>query len=275
MRLGSDVRVFWPLSDNMPAHFGDLFANDCVVDSIPEGAREHISWRLIILPEDEPHLPKGFAVVGAGANPLVRGAGKLLWQLGGRKTDRYRYMVFPKKHSSRSTRADARHIDLEYGRIPDYFRDVYCPLFDKIEVLPSIAERVTEWASENIDADVIGLQVRTWRDDPRRHRKYHLRSVQRMLSLMRAAPANKRFFVVSDSDEVAESLRPEFGAERILQYPRSTNLGDSWQSHEGTQEDLIDMLLLARTQEMFVSYMSTFSEAAWWFGGARARVSVF
>jgi hypothetical protein len=275
MRLGSDVRVFWPLSNNMPAHFGDLFANDCAVESIPEGAREHISWRLVILPEDEPHLPKGFAVVGAGANPLVRGAGKLLWQLGGRKTDRYQYMVFPKKHSSRSTRADARHIDLEYGRIPDYFHDVYCPLFDRIEVLPSIAARVTEWASTNIDADVIGLQVRTWRDDPRRHRKYHLRSVQGMLKLMRAAPANKRFFVVSDSDEVAESLRPEFGAERILQYPRSTNLGDSWQSHEGTQEDLIDMLLLARTQEMFVSYMSTFSEAAWWFGGARARVSVF
>jgi hypothetical protein len=35
------------------------------------------------------------------------------------------------------------------------------------------------------------------------------------------------------------------------------------------------MLLLSRTREMFVSYMSTFSEAAWWFGGARASVSVF
>jgi hypothetical protein len=183
--------------------------------------------------------------------------------------------VFPKKHSRRSTRADARHIDLEYGRIPDYFRDVYCPLFDRIRVLPSIEDRVSDWGDKHIDADVIGLQVRTWRDDPRRHRKYHLRSLGRMLKLMRAAPQNKRFFVVSDSDEVAESLRPEFGTERIFQYPRSTSLGESWQSHEGTQEDLIDMLLLARTPEMFVSYMSTFSEAAWWLGGARARVSVF
>ena len=275
MRLGADVRVYWPLSPNMPARFGELFTNDCEVEEVPEGAREHISWRLVILPEDEAHLPRGFAVVGGGANRLSRGAGKLLWQLGGRKTDRYRYMVFPKKHSRRSARADARHIDFEYGRIPQYFRSVYCPLFDQIRVLPSIAERVSEWGGKHIDDDVIGLQVRTWRDDPRRHRKYHVRSLKRMLQLMRAAPENKRFFVVSDNDEVAESLRPEFGAERILCYPRSTNIGDSWQSHQGTQEDLIDMLLLARTQEMFVSYMSTFSEAAWWFGGARASVSVF
>jgi hypothetical protein len=40
-------------------------------------------------------------------------------------------------------------------------------------------------------------------------------------------------------------------------------------------DDLIDMLLLARTRELFASYLSTFSEAAWWLGGARARVSVF
>ena len=35
------------------------------------------------------------------------------------------------------------------------------------------------------------------------------------------------------------------------------------------------MLLLARTQQMYVSYMSTFSEVAWWMGGASADVSVF
>ena len=37
----------------------------------------------------------------------------------------------------------------------------------------------------------------------------------------------------------------------------------------------IDMLLPSRTQQMFVSYMSTFSEVAWWMGGASADVSVF
>ena len=37
----------------------------------------------------------------------------------------------------------------------------------------------------------------------------------------------------------------------------------------------IDMLVLARTRTMFASYSSTFSEAAWWLGGATASVSVY
>ena len=35
------------------------------------------------------------------------------------------------------------------------------------------------------------------------------------------------------------------------------------------------MLLLARTQRLFASYLSTFGEAAWWLGGATASVAVF
>jgi hypothetical protein len=40
-------------------------------------------------------------------------------------------------------------------------------------------------------------------------------------------------------------------------------------------EDLIDMLLLSRCEELFASYLSTFSETAWWLGGAKAKVAVF
>jgi hypothetical protein len=35
------------------------------------------------------------------------------------------------------------------------------------------------------------------------------------------------------------------------------------------------MLLLAQGRTLFASYLSTFCEAAWWLGGARADVSVF
>jgi hypothetical protein len=113
MRLGDDVRVCWPVNKYMPAAFGELFENDCAIAEVPAGAQVYASWRLAILNGDEAYLPAGFATVGAGAHPVVRGLGKLLWQARGRPTDRYRFMVFPKQHSRRSTRADARHIDLE------------------------------------------------------------------------------------------------------------------------------------------------------------------
>lgn len=275
MRLGTDVRVLWPLNKNMPAAFGELFANDCAVDAVPDGAATYASWRFAILPEDEAHLPRGFATVGAGAHPIVRGIGKAWWTLSGRRSDRYRFMVFPKQHSRRTTRADARHIDLEYERIPAYFRDVYVPLFRRITVRPEIATRAAEWAAGTLDPEVIGVQVRTWRDDPRRYRKYHLPARRRLMDLMDAAESAVRFLVVSDSDEIVDDLKLRYGAGRVLCFPRQTARHDSWRTAPGITEDLIDLLLLARTQRLFASYLSTFSEVAWWLGGTQARVTVF
>ncbi|HEY7673154.1 MAG TPA: hypothetical protein VIC71_13140 [Gammaproteobacteria bacterium] len=275
MRIGADARVYWPITPNMPARFADLFANDCAVESVPPGAVEHKSWRLAVLPQDEPYLPAGFATVGGGAHPLIRGIGKMWWIATGRKTDRYRYMLFPKQHSRRSTRADARHIDLEYERIPPHFRTLYAELFGRIRARPEIAERAATWARAHFDASIIGVQVRTWRDDPRRYRKYHKPSLQRLLKLLEHAGAERRFFVVSDSDDIVPMLKAALGASRFLEFSRTTERATSWKSAPGMVEDLIDMLLLARARELFASYLSTFSEAAWWLGGARARVAVF
>lgn len=275
MRLDPDTRVYWPVNAHMPAEFSQLFANDCGIDRIPAEASIHKSWRLIVLPEDERYLPAGFATVGAGAHPIVRGIGKAWWNLRGRPGDRYRYMLFPKSHSKRSTRADARHIDLEYERIPEYFRRTYQPHFRKIAARPEIVQRVDAWADANLDGSVIGVQVRTWRDYPHRYRKYHKPALKRLFRLMSEARHEDRFFAVSDSDDAIELLQKEYGADRVLHFPRQADRACSWQSVEGMEEDLIDMLLLSRTRRLFASYLSTFSEAAWWLGGTIARVWVF
>jgi hypothetical protein len=275
MRLGSEVRVHWTVRDNMPAEFSDLFAGDWGIVNVPSGAIVYKSWRLVILPEDEPHLPVGFATVGAGAHPAIRALGKAWWTLRGRRDDRYRYMLFPKQHSRRSARADARHIDLEYGRIPSYFRELYVPLFRRITPREEIAARVDGWSAEHLDERVIGVQVRTWRDDPRRERKYYQPARKRLARLLNDAGRDERFLVVSDSDAAVAELRDAYGRDRVLAYPRATSREQSWRSVDGITDDLIDLLLLARCGRLYASYLSTFSEAAWWLGGATASVAVF
>lgn len=259
----------------MPARFSELFTNDCGVDSVPTDAQTYKSWRLAVLPEDEAHLPYGFSTVGAATHTLTRGLGKAWWTLSGKPSDRYRYMIFPKQHSKRSTRADARHIDLEYERIPEGVRQVYNPFFKRIGVRADILRRVDEWAAGNLTETVVGVQVRTWRDYARRRRKYHMPATRRLRRLMSNVEPSARFLVVSDSDEIIATLKREYGDDRVLHFPRRTARSESWQSVAGITEDLIDMLVLARTQRLFASYLSTFSEAAWWLGGARAQVSVF
>src|SRR5690606_8771641 len=165
-----------------------------------------------------------------------------------------------------STRADARHLDLEYGRIPQALRDVYVPLFARIDVQPAIVQRVEAWAAEvGLDAAtdaatkaatnaatsasaieatnaatieaksaaIIGVQVRTWRDDPRRYRKYHRPAVRRLRRLMDSAGDCDRFLVVSDDDAIIAELSARYGAERILHFPRTTARAESWRSAEG------------------------------------------
>ena len=207
-------------------------------------------------------------------HPVLRGLGKAWWSVTGRRTDRYRFMVFPKQHSRRSTRSDARHIDLEYERIPQYFRDVYVPLFARIQVRPEIAARVEAWAAAELGEDVIGVQVRTWRDDPRRYRKYHVPARRRLLGLLDAAEPSTRFLIVSDSDEIVSELERRYGASRVLCFPRQSARHDSWRSAAGITEDLIDLLLLARVYRLYASYLSTFSEVAWWLGGEIGRAHV-
>ena len=170
---------------------------------------------------------------------------------------------------------DGRVIDLEYGRIPQYFRDIYAPLFASVAVQPAIQQRVDDWARQHLDAEVTGLQVRTWRDYERRYRKYYLPAEKRLRRLLNEAPDGARFLIVSDSDDVPSSLAEAYGEARVIHFPRRTARLASWQSVDGITEDLIDMLLLARTRRLFASYLSTFSEAAWWLGGASARVWAF
>ena len=274
-RIDPAARVYWPATRNMPASFADLFANDCGIDNIPAGATEHCSWRIAILPEDLAALPAGFATAGGGAHPMIRRAGRLWWKLRGEPNDRYRHMLVPKGFSRRSTRSDGRVIDFEYSRIPEYFRQIYRPLFAAVQARPEIREKVDAFATEHFDDTVIGVQVRTWRDDPRRHRKHHRPAVSRLKALLEGVDQSQRFFVVSDDDAVAPWLETVVGEARVLAYPRETARLQSWQSTTGMVEDLIDMLLLSRSNALFASYLSTFSETAWWLGGARAKVTVF
>jgi hypothetical protein len=274
-RLDPAAKVFWPATKNMPAAFSELFANDCGIDEIPPGAKEHCSWRLAILPEDLKELPENFATAGGGRHPMVRRIGRLWWRLRGQPDDRYRHMILPKRFSRESTRSDGRVIDFEYSRIPAYFHEIYAPMFAEVAVQPPILERIDQWAAENFGKDIVGVQVRTWRDDPRRHRKHHRPAVGRLKALLDAAGPKRRFFVVSDDDDVVPWLAGLVAKERVIAFPRETARLSSWQSATGMIEDLIDMILLSRTDELFASYLSTFSETAWWLGGARARVSVF
>ena len=274
MRMTDQALVYWETNNSMPANFSELFTNECEVKALSKEMATHKSWLLSILPEDEKLLPYMFSAVCSPTHPLIRGIGKAYWRLSKKNDDKYRYMIFPKTHSKKMVRPDARHIDMEYERIPLYFKELYSKLFQKIQVNEVIKNISDSWSRENIEENTVGIQIRTWRDYPYRHNKYYKPSIRRLIKLIEKE-ANCKFLVVSDNDEVVDFLISMFGKDRILSFPRKTSRSDSWNSISGIKEDLIDMLILSKTNKIFASYLSTFSECAWWIGGAKATVTVF
>ena len=254
----------------------ELFRNDCFVGEVPAGAAVYASWRLAVLPEDEAHLPVGFATVGAGAHPLVRGLGKAWWNLTGRRTDRYRYMLFPKSHSRRSSRP--RRPSHRPRIRPHTAGDSRClrAAIRTDPVNPEIAGRVASGRAS------ILRRRRDWRASTYLARRRAAlpeiprARVRRLERLMDAAEPSYALFGRERRDEIVaaacSALRPRVVCCIFRAPPRGATAGAR---RTVSREDLIDMLLLARTQRLFASYLSTFSEAAWWLAARRQVLAVF
>ena len=154
MRLDADARVHWPVTKNMPARVWRL-----VRQRLRRRLRSARRSGLRLLAarrspsRTSPTCPPVSRPSARARTRSFAGLAKPGGRLTGERTDRYRFMVFPKQHSRRSTRADARHIDLEYERIPRYFRDVYGELFRPDRRASEIAAAAADWAAANLDRD--------------------------------------------------------------------------------------------------------------------------
>ena len=234
------------------------------------------SWRLAVSSRRTRHTCRpGLRRSVPARTRSMRGLGKAWWSLTGERTDRYRFMVFPKQHSRRSTRADARHIDLEYERIPRLLSRRCTASCSAIAVRPEIAAAAAEWAAANLDAR------------RRRRASAHLarrRPPAPQISPAVVAPARRgcsmpprsaRFLVVSDSDDVAPMLAQRYGDAPHAAYPARDAARRKLACAGRHQGGPHRHAALARTRRLFASYLSTFSEVAWWLGGTTARVSVF
>ena len=79
--------------------------------------------------------------------------------------------------------------------------------------------------------------------------------------------------MTSDSEDVKLRFK-ELYKDRVLIYNRETDIKTSRGNSFGIQEDFIEMLLLSKNNYIIGTYLSTFTEVAWWLGDAKAKVVV-
>jgi len=143
---------------------------------------------------------------------------------------------------------EGNSIDFEYSRIPLNTRVNILRHLTRLIPKKHITEKVDEFYKK-FDDNTISVNIRSWAGE-KRSVFFDIKNLYKVMDKEKTG----NFFVV-------------------LTYPRRTFPGDR-KSPEGIQDALIELLLLARNKSLKASYLSTFSEIAWWLGGCRAGVEI-
>jgi hypothetical protein len=162
---------------------------------------------------------------------------------------------------------EGNNIDFEYHRIAVSVRENILKYLNRLIPKKNITEKVTQFCSK-FDDQTISVNIRSWRDiyDKGLAKLFDIRNVYKVMDQEKEGV----FFVVSDSAKILKQVQDRY-KERVLIYPRITPPGDR-ETRAGIQDAFIELLLLAKNKKLKVSYLSTYSEMAWWFGGCRAEV---
>jgi len=161
------------------------------------------------------------------------------------------------------------NIDLEYNRIPLSARKSLLVYINRLTPIKYIVKEVENF-SRKFDHNTVSVNIRTWTwrtaDNPARTMLFDVENVYKVLNKI----DGHNFFVTCDNLEILQKLINKYG-KRILYYPNRTRTISQNRVAE-IQDALIELLLLAKNKSLKVSYLSTFSEMAWWFGGCESEV---
>lgn len=242
VHLSGKARVYWPLVEDLNCAFEKLFCSDRIElsDETHEGDVDYFaSWRLYVKSDDE--IPSGFSTFGSYEAGIPMGRGN----------------------------PDKRDIDCEFNRIPLSVRETYVDIFKLLRPIEILQDKIDAY-SACFDDNIVSVNIRTWNDNQERNEL--LFRIESFIEEMERYTSQTVFFLTSDSQQAIDHLREVF-PERILTYPRESEIATSRFSELGMQEDLIELYLLSQNSKLIGSFLSTFTEVAWWLGGAKADVA--
>ncbi len=168
---------------------------------------------------------------------------------------------------------DGKSIDLEYERISKKLVNEYLKYIDKLKPGEKTNNEIKLFESKTSFKNVIGLHIRRTEfllnADGRGWVSSDEKFFQRMEEILKKKPS-ARFFLATDSEQTQDNFIREWGS-KVIVFPKK-----DWDksSRRSAEEALIDLLLLSRTSHILGTYLSTFTEMAWWIGKCKAKVEI-
>ncbi|MBI2046540.1 hypothetical protein HYT26_00045 [Candidatus Pacearchaeota archaeon] len=253
---GQKMLLHWPTSFTCGARFSDLFDNKIqqISDKEMSKIRKGINFLDCISYNDFINNNKKYSIFNA-----------------------WRFVLLPSEVQENFAKVfpenDGRYIDLEYERIPQDLRKEFLKCIKKLVPAKGIRNNLRKFSKKYEFRNIVGVHARRTEfllnADGRGGVSSDERFFERMHEILKEKPPTK-FFLATDSKETEQNFIREFG-DKIIVFT-----GKNWDksSKESIQHALIDLLLLARTKHILGTYLSTFTEIAWWLGGCKAKVEI-
>jgi len=187
--------------------------------------------------------------------------------------DTWKFLFLPEEISEKFSKVypskEGRNIDFEFERIPLEIRGALLSKLLELKPNKEILDDVDNFNKKYSLKDYVGLQIRRGDNRFTVDGREKISSDEKFIEIIKSKP-NEKFFVSTDGPEIEKKIKELFG-ERIISYPKESLKRSQKEAIKGA---LIDMLILSKTKYIYGSYLSTFFELGWWFGGCKAGIRV-
>lgn len=174
-----------------------------------------------------------------------------------------------------------KELDFKYHKLSKVEINEFLPYFGFIKPAQDIQD--TAWAfmnryKESFDkGEVIGVHIRKGdfkvSFDGRQNISTEDKFIEKINALLEVNP-NYKFLLCTEDEETEEKFKEvfhEYSDDIIINFPKRFR-GRS--SPESIKEAFVDILLLSKCPIILGTFLSTFTEIAWWIGGCNAQVCI-
>ena len=165
-------------------------------------------------------------------------------------------------------------IDQLYNDTPQYFIDKYVPIFQSLKIKPNIKNIIDDF-TKNWDKDnMIGLHIRTSLPPVDSGRNMPWIDFDGFEREILKYPKTQKFFLASDNSQIISDYVSKY-PDQIITYPKQDIVRNDahFDDLNQTIDGFVEMYLLSQCfKKLIVTFSSTYSECAWWFGDCKAEV---
>lgn len=176
------------------------------------------------------------------------------------------------------TSRDEEPLNFKFNKLTQKQRDEFVDYFKEFEPTQEIEDVIDviyyKYSEDLAAGNVIGVHIRKGdynvSFDGRQHISTEKGFIFKMYDLLELNPDYK-FLLCTEDKETEEKFEKLFGKDKIIYFhKRARGRGDV----AAMKEALIDLYLLSKCDILLGTFLSTFSEVAWWIGGCKANVHI-